>query len=204
MALFRAISSKVMQSGIPEDAAQNTWHFQGSFDASIGAAVTAAWQQFMRDVYGGVPPNPVAQTGHTLKIYALSDPEPRAPVWDVGWSFAASPSGTPLPSETCITISYQGARVSGTDQARRRGRMYIGPLSTGTMTDGRPDSATISSMVTAFQTFHAAIATAGVTFVVYSRTNDAGVAVTDGWIDNAFDTQRRRGVKATARNPFDV
>lgn len=204
MAIFRALSTKVMQSGIAEDASVNTWHFQGTFDATVGAAVTAAWQQFMRDVHGGVPPNPVAQTGHTLRIYNIADPEPRAPIWDVGWSFSAAPSGTPLPAETCITISYQGARVSGEDQARRRGRMYIGPLSTGAMTDGRPGSATIAGMVTAFQTFHAALTTAGVTFGVYSRTNSALVPVTDGWIDNAFDTQRRRGVSPTSRNPFDV
>jgi len=36
-------------------------------------------------------------------------------------------------------------------------------------------------------------------WVVYSPTNGNTVNVDNGWVDNAFDTQRRRGLAVTAR-----
>lgn len=38
---------------------------------------------------------------------------------------------------------------------------------------------------------------------IWSPTNNNSVLIDNGWVDNAWDTQRRRGVEATARTIFD-
>jgi hypothetical protein len=48
----------------------------------------------------------------------------------------------------------------------------------------------------------AAIASASWDWVVYSPTDDAYHEVANGWVDNAWDTQRRRGYKPTSRTTF--
>jgi len=40
------------------------------------------------------------------------------------------------------------------------------------------------------------------TWVVYSTVDNAMYPVDNGWVDNSWDTQRRRGVKPTARYTF--
>jgi hypothetical protein len=39
-------------------------------------------------------------------------------------------------------------------------------------------------------------------WAVYSTVNMTGVNVAAGWVENAFDTQRRRGRIATIRSVF--
>jgi hypothetical protein len=39
-------------------------------------------------------------------------------------------------------------------------------------------------------------------WAVYSTVNATGVEVTNGWVENAWDTQRRRGRIATVRTVF--
>jgi hypothetical protein len=42
------------------------------------------------------------------------------------------------------------------------------------------------------------------TLAVWSPSNGDAVPVTDGWVDNAWDTQRRRGIDRTARSTWTV
>jgi hypothetical protein len=39
-------------------------------------------------------------------------------------------------------------------------------------------------------------------WVVWSEADQDAGSVFDGWIDNAFDTQRRRGVQASSRTTW--
>lgn len=89
-------------------------------------------------------------------------------------------------------------------QARRRGRIYLGPfgqtvLGTTAVTSDRPLAAAVTAIANAATALATATAGAVVPWVIYSPTNGSGAVVTDGWVDNAFDTQRRRGVAATSR-----
>lgn len=92
-------------------------------------------------------------------------------------------------------------------RARRRGRIYLGPLNdTATNATGggtsaiRPSSAFRSSVTrSAKENLAAAVTSAGWIWAVFSPTAWAMGTIHHVWVDDAFDTQRRRGVAATAR-----
>jgi hypothetical protein len=140
-----------------------------------------------------------------IKFYDLSDPKPRAPFYDANFTIGGTPQSSHLPRELAICLSFQGARVSGSAQARRRGRVYLGPLglTSNDSTTGRPLAAAISSIQGAAGTLRSASGSGVWTWIVVSEVaglND--VIVTNGWVDNAFDIQRRRGVTPTSRSTF--
>lgn len=91
-------------------------------------------------------------------------------------------------------------------QSRFRGRIYLGPFNSGVLatdTNGR------SEPLLSFRTDLTLIAEAFVAdlgadwgWEVFSRRAWAGSLVTHGYIDDAWDTQRRRGQKATTRTTF--
>jgi hypothetical protein len=203
MARYRWISVMNMTSGIAKDATVNTWHVATTAPTLINETTCAsAWQTFMRAM-AGLFPSTVATSGHTLRCYNLADPEPRAPVYESTWSFSGALSGSSSPPELCIVTSFQGERVSGLLQARRRGRMYIGPLDASVVDVGRFSPTDTGTVATATKALVDAInAITDHRFCVYSRADDAFVEVDNGWVENAVDVQRRRGLAATARSTW--
>lgn len=148
--------------------------------------------------------------GARLKIYDASDPEPRVPVFDesMGLSQGTPVATSNLPGEVSLCLSYSAKTVSGGNRRRRRGRIYIGPLNTA--------AADTSSNVAArpnvnFQTCLkgaglalAEASTLGASWVVWSRKSSSAAVIHEGYVDNAFDTQRRRGVAPTSRMTWEV
>jgi hypothetical protein len=150
-----------------------------------------------------------------VRVYDLDEAEPREAHVT---TFQLSPSGfatnAEFPGEVAIAASY----YSGRNIPRQRGRIYIGPLSifaAGSDDAGqvaRPDPNLLNSIVDRMATLRDR---AGVgSWSVWSRAKDATVnkdgspnparphslyVITDVWVDNEFDTQRRRGAKATSR-----
>jgi hypothetical protein len=148
--------------------------------------------------------NLLAQNNHDIQFYRESDPTPRVPRYESTFNLVSAPSGSPLPREVALCCSFQAGRISGESQARRRGRVYIGMLDSATVgADGRPDAAVIDA-VAAFGNaiLGPSLASTSWKWAVYSRMNGSGSEVLDGWVDNAFDTQRRRGDAPTARTTF--
>lgn len=138
-----------------------------------------------------------------LQIYDLSDPLPRAPIAEREITIGGPGGGNKLPAEVALTCSFQGDRLSGESQSRRRGRIFLGPLNvTGTdMTI--PGSTMIESINMQFNELcDAAAASVMWEWVVYSPTGDTTAVVKNGWVDNAWDTQRRRGPRATTRTSW--
>lgn len=208
MTLYRTQITLLMTSGTPADSATNTWYCLAVDDTGANnfAAAVIDFHKAMRTYYSPL----VAQLNHVYKTYDMTDPEPRAPIQEGTWSFPAATSGSPLPTEVACVLSFQGTRVSGQSQARRRGRIYIGPLATTTAdSSARPTGAFTTAVATAAKTLVDSGEPGGSTdWAIYSPTSSAiagipvGVQVVNGWIDNEFDTQRRRGRKATTRTSF--
>lgn len=188
---------------LPEDRITNTWHFDDGEDVGAPEDIADELQIF----YNAIRPylsSWMVQNGQTTKMYRLSDPEPRAPIFERTWNFTSAPSGNMLPPECAAVMSFQGEPVSGVPQARRRGRVYLGALSQTTLD-------TTGLFTTTFVT---AVKNAGLTLVdassdsltwkwaVYSRVLGSGVNVANGWVDNEIDTQRRRQRRSTARQTF--
>lgn len=141
--------------------------------------------------------------GLEVVSYDFADSPPRAPVLRTTGTLAGV-SINGLPREVALCMSFQGTRLSGVPQARRRGRVYIPFLiETANDGDGRPTSGLISSIVAGGAGLLLASDTAATwNWVIYSSVAPGWTAVTDGWVDNEWDTQRRRGRVATSRTTF--
>lgn len=186
----------------PANYSTNTWYINHADLTGLANGVDAI-TTFYDDVDGWFG-SQVAQNGHTIKCYNMADPEPRAPILEVTFDLAANPTQTPLPPEVAMCVSFQADRASGEPQSRRRGRVFIGPLGTGGVgSDGRPSTALLTAYETAAQNLlDASNAATDWVWCIYSTVNDDISFVTNGWIDNSYDTQRSRGLEYTARNLY--
>jgi hypothetical protein len=213
MAIYRAQFTIPYFTNLPTDVVVNDWHFSWS----VSNPNTGDYEElrdrliaFYDGVYsGGLGGEVMAPwcrpADASLKIYNINDPTPRAPRWEGPAALAdnrVASSGIPL--ETAMCMSFQGDPLSGTPQARRRGRIFIGGL--GAATDGgdttsfpEPDPTLVTSTLTAAETLWALGDPLGWIWIVYSRVNGTGAVVSNGWIDNAWDTQRRRGNAPSSR-----
>lgn len=155
-----------------------------------------------------------AQT-HELQAYKIQAPPIGSPIYTDAWLGPASVEGDRNQvNEVAGTVSFHGdltgvLEESGSTRprARRRGRLYIGPLR-----DHAVDNTSAPRLSALFTTTlrQAIIAMAdaaaadGWIFSVWSRANSELYAVVGGWTDDAPDTQRRRGVAPSARIVYTV
>ena len=154
------------------------------------------------------------------------------PVYRADWTdfLPAAASTSNLPEEVAIVATFHAAygsspeRVPGglpgpegdtRPRARLRGRIYLGPLSSAASNQpanepARPHINLQNSLVGSMDRLATQLGTDGLRWSVFSPTkaleaadiNAGGADVVAGWVDNAFDTQRRRGRRATTRVTF--
>lgn len=200
-------------SNIPQDVAQNTFFTSGTASA---AGMGLAFATRLGGFYNTIPSGGSAKittylssyidfTKVTVKSYDLDEPEPRPPVVITPLTWTGNTSGN-APSEVSMCLSFQGDAVPGQSQARRRGRVYIGPLALTVTTSGsnqpcRPLTATRNTIALAGKALQA-LNDSSCTWCVYSTVTGDLVPVTNGWVDDEFDTQRRRGLRSTTRTLF--
>lgn len=196
-------------NNLAEDAVVNTWNFVALDGPGAITEISdqledfyTAWQTYRSSAY---------QWQLTrLKIYDQDEPAPRVPVYDAPLGLTADAAPNTLPHEVAICLSYQAERESGQNQARRRGRVYLGPFASAAnnTSDGRPATALVTALGVAARALLVASNSApNSQWVVWSRTAPSPAntsAVDNGWIDNAFDTQRRRGMVASSRTVFNA
>jgi len=218
---MQALAQVILKSvsGLSEDIYVNTFAFSDGATSFLTNAAATEIVTNLTSFYNtthapGLAPiaadisSNVSRTANdsTIKIYDFLDPSPRVPYGTSTFTLGAAASGAGLPSEVALCLSFQGAKISGQDQARRRGRVYIGPLgstkTTSVSGDLRPNNALINELVGAGTFLSTVTFTSGLEWCVYSRTGNQFVPVTSGWVDDAFDTQRRRGKRATFRTTF--
>lgn len=218
--LMRAQVRIQLDAGLPEDAIVNTWHFDGDdiadatqqdFHDSVMTLLTT----FYQSIDGVLFPNTV-ETPAEVKIYDLREPEPRVP--EFTGSIALAPSATgPLPGEIALCLSFKAATESGDIPARRRGRIFLGHIATDAAviigSQSRPSLAARTAVADAAEVMLAGDQVAGfagsVRWAIYSPTTDLTDTldnsfhdVQSGWVDDAWDIQRRRGAVPTARVNF--
>lgn len=139
-----------------------------------------------------------------LAVYDLDDPSPRAPKDERFITLPNTIGGyQECPAEVALCVSFQGTRESGVNQDRRRGRIFLGPLAVPTGSMRQPPAQLLANVNAQFQKFKdESDASYAWQWRVWSPTNGNSVLVDNGWVDNAWDTQRRRGPRATARTAF--
>lgn len=204
--IFQAASQR------PEDAVTNTthWHKTGSISDFENV------RDMLVDFYSVIPTGATNRvqdffttkglTGNwQLKMYKLSDDKPRAPAYTSQGSFELQNVAS-LPSEVALVMSFQTEPESGLPQARRRNRIYLGPFAGMANSEvGRPSNLLVETLLFAgHQMIVASDESIYWAWHVYSPTQNAHYPTISGWVDNAWDSQRRRGVDATLRGGFDV
>lgn len=192
------------ESGLPEDVSVNTWSFGGTVaDEVAGPVIGNGLAAFYDTIAARMHPALVLNQA-TVKVYRWDDPKPRTPFFE--GTLAIPPeqnNGSPLPEEVAAVLSFEAVQVSGQPQRRRRGRVYLGPLATSATQQIGSHMYLAALFINDVEAgLDAAIAlwSAGsVGHGVYSRLDSVLRPAVNYWMDNALDTQRRRGVRATER-----
>jgi hypothetical protein len=185
----------------------NTWHFIGTAD--YDASATFARRSV--DRFYNAPNNnhsigeylsPWVQRVGEMRSYNMDLPkDERSPTIETLTLGPASSGG--LPEEVACCLSYHAIELP--TNARRRGRVFIGPLgnnaidSATSTTPARPIAAMLSDLAFAANRLLSE-PEGGVPWALRSVTPAQNFhLIGGGYIDNAFDTQRRRGPDTTAR-----
>lgn len=203
-AFIRAQVVLPFKTGLPEDVATNTFHFESDtldFAAAIAPIpgyLAAFYQAFATRLSGSIAKNLVH-----VNLYNMLTPAPRVPV-TVVLGITGSDGTSGLPNEVSVCLSTRGALPN---LPSRRGRVFIGPLLNSTAILSfennvpRVNSAFRNDLLLAAQNLGLALGAGGGTrrWVVYSPTNLTTIQVVHAWIDDDFDTQRRRQVRTLIR-----
>lgn len=196
----------VSASGDAADDIINTWSFRIETSPPPAAtllAIKTALETFYTNLKTAFSSQ--QYTGAwTLKIYNRADPTPRAPIVTYTGTITSLSASASMPPEVTQVLSFQGTRVSGQPQSRRRGRVYLPTLIASTYTTGGMLNTALQTSIKdeANALLTASDAAADWTWVIFSEVNSSSVPVHDGWVDNAADIQRRRGRKPTTRATF--
>ena len=194
------------QSGLPEDRFVNTWHFVADGGDLFAASLDI--QQQLEAFYNVGGPNSISHfisskvlrtPGVTqTRYYNLADVPPREPVIRE-WTLGPGASFDNLPNEVAVTMSFYSDR----NLPRQRGRLYLGPLRTNAMADRVGDQGVSTEFRNAIGqslTNRAnALAAGDATWSTHSETTGELHPVSHIWVDDAFDTIRKRGKDPTNR-----
>jgi hypothetical protein len=200
-------------NGLPTDRYVNSLHIDisGGTPATTAAAVATILGDAFNVAHGGQPilatfigPQ-ASRSAQASKIiwYDMAEAEPRTPhpvTWTLGPS-ATAPDNVPLPAEVACVLSLQATGLNGPSY---RGRVYIGPLNVGAAGatesgDSRPNTFFQYSLRNAAQYIADQSQTNGAVWSIFSRKLGILTPTTHGYIDNAWDTQRRRGLAPSTR-----
>lgn len=147
-----------------------------------------------------------------------------SPVAMRSWTLGAETAGTSLPNEVCLVGTFNGdlTNVPETQTnpspppatirpaSRRRGRVFLGPFNVNALTEdantleGIPTTSLRNAVAGACDNLASLSPSSNLKWVVASKADDDTYVVEAGYVDNRFDTQRRRGQEANARTPWSI
>lgn len=208
------------KSGLVADQVVNDFAFKNqSGSATIGdaAGMIGMVSDFYSEPSAGnrisnyIGENVDRAATHQMEAYHIVAGPLGSPFYTEDWIGPAAPgtANSNLPLEVAAVLSFH-ADLTGIQEeagatrprARRRGRVYLGPLTTDgvTITDDAPLLG--PDLRTAMGAAAVALKDAAETdwpWCVWSRADAILRPVVGGWTDNAPDTQRRRGQESTNR-----
>jgi hypothetical protein len=212
---MRAQVSIPMDTGMPEDQIINVWHFDSDQTWDEDADdVVGRLRTFYQTIDGSVFP-PRVGAAATVKMYDMSDPEPRVPRIVDTIALTPGASSETNPNECAIAISMKATPVSGKSPARLRGRVFIGPIGGGCFAVSGGRVRVTTAVMTLLRDAAVALAKGpddgDARLAVFSPTtyrelgggpgalNESFEDVTTIWVDNAPDVIRSRGEDPDAR-----
>lgn len=119
------------------------------------------------------------------------------------WTLDPNSGTSEAPPEVALCTSYASQVPAGVNAQRRKGRIYVGPF-TATQSGRVPGAPLIDTLSKATKDLVTDLADNGTPLCVWSRADKALYPVVRGWVDNAWDTQRRRGIQPSSRATWNL
>jgi len=178
-------------SGLPRDDSVNSLYFDVNAPDTIGgdADELAAAYAARVGLYT------TACNGMHIKVYGVDGGTP-----EFVKSYAFVGNGAAAPSEVALCLSYSSVDAAA-GPPRGRGRIYIGPFSAG---GERPSAFQVTSVLALGQAIASVGSAGNTTWKMFSKTENAFRKIESISVDDAWDIQRRRGLKPLARTRQDV
>lgn len=218
------VAFRVPHNTLPDkDDIVHTWSFRGDHASGRdGAAVEI--QEHLCAFYLAIKAHlsdAYVWGGGEFSFTDLADPKPRYPFGVLNSSAIGAMTGSQhqWPAEVAVCLSMRGARVSGARAARRRGRVFLGPLQRSAGDEPLFPNSVADLFLASAVTMCNNLQGENVVLSVYSpythhnvpvgerlsdaypevpaKLDESFVPVNTLWIDNAYDIQRRRGISPT-------
>lgn len=202
-------------SALPRDALVNTL----CFDVH-NAGSSSSWKPLLSSVVGNGIGAAAGSNGgllghmaeclagtYTVKVYDLGQSEPRD-AFEEQFPFTVNASTVPLPNEVALCLSFKTSQ--GNVSPSNRGRIYFGPLNGSSCVaedahhNAIPSTGLQSALLNLGTRLYDGAIGNDMEWAVYSRKNNSLGLIQNCWVDNAFDTQRRRGNDPTGRVQTDL
>lgn len=203
-------------TNLPRDVAVNTFAMDVAGDPGLGLA-TALVDFYNADTGGRSASiaswlSPVIDRSSdacSIEFYALNlaSGETGPPTGIQQFTLGPTTADAGLPQECAVCLSYFNNETPAVPLKRRRGRIWMGPLVGAVLSNldgGLPSVANqfAEDLAIAARELKSDLNDIGATWSVWSRSDAALYEITDGWVDNEFDTMRSRQVDATFRTTF--
>lgn len=196
----------------PDQHATNTWYVRGVSGGQSEALdrdhALAALDAFYQAIDGTL--SAACFDGRTeYVVYRMSDPEPRIPIFVGPMATLTFGGGNPHPSDVAVCLSYNAEYASGEVRARKRGRLFFGPVTAATGTsvsnEGlRISAATLTTYTNAAQALAAALNTNSLQWRMYSPTNGDYPLLQQAWMENQYDIRRSRDKAGSTRTTVNL
>lgn len=219
--LVRAIMENV--TGLPEDRVMNDFAFATGPTAPSGTDIVNAVDavdHFYRTTGGGTG-DTVSEyisgainrsATHTIEVYSITALGLGSPIYTTNWlgPVAVNTLDNQV-AEVAAVLSFHSDLTGVAEEApggtrpraRRRGRVYIGPLTLTAVDYATPNPRLSAAMTAVLREAGSRLISESsadaIPWSVWSRADEILRPVVGGWTDNAPDTQRRRGVSSTIR-----
>lgn len=176
------------ETNLPEDDAVNVLCFFTDDIETVADGIAAAYTSITSWING-------YYNGMTVRAYPFGGGQPL-----FSKDYAVNFSGSNAPTEVALCLSYATVDDVDTSTPRRRGRIYL-PIPG---TSVRPSTSQQEAALDLGEELAAIGVGTAQTWKLWSRTDGATFDIESIWVDDAWDTQRRRGLAPTARIVRDV
>jgi hypothetical protein len=199
MPVLRLQVSMAADTAFPRDRFVMTPHFNVGFSPDLGEALSNPDADALcSDLATGLSQRIYPNNGREIEVKAY-DAQGTKPVYPIGHAIVNQGQipASPMMREVALCLSFYSRR----NIPRQRGRIYF-PLPCiggGAGIPVRPPQSLMDGLATYAQLFQNLGGT-NVDWVVYSRRDAAAHPVTNWWVDDEWDVQRRRGLRPTTRS----
>jgi hypothetical protein len=195
MALYRFVPRFQGETLLPEDVFENVLYYDVSTSSGIletvADGIIAAFEAW--GFHGGIA---------SAEVRAYAMPASGPPDYQKDYPLYVH-SATQGPSEVALCLSYATTDAWEGTTARRRGRIFLGPLQSSDMGIPRPTTPLVPATLTLGQALYSVGGTEAM-WMLWSPTDAIAAPIEVVSVDNAWDTQRRRGLSPTSRSVLNV